>query len=212
MPRRMPNLVGDLQRSFGEARGFVATIERIRSLQAGRVKPLTVNRARFAYEAAYLRAFAAWENFLEESFLRYLAGYSSSAGPETIVAPYAYAASLHDAETVVLNGKKYLLWHNPAEVVARAQRYFKLGRHEQTLDSVLSRVKSFATIRHHVAHQRAGTAHDFDQACIHLCGFRCPGSRVGTFLRKFVPHVTPAKRWFDLVLTDLESYAAQIVP
>lgn len=32
------------------------------------------------YEAAYLRVFISWELFLEESFLRFLCGYSSPTG------------------------------------------------------------------------------------------------------------------------------------
>ncbi|SUS07607.1 conserved hypothetical protein [uncultured Defluviicoccus sp.] len=212
MPRSMPDLVGRLQGSFAEARAFVQTIELLRSQQTGRKKAVTTNKARFAYELAYLRAFAAWEAFLEESFLRYLCGYTHAVGPQTLVAPAVFCSTIHDAELRVLGGRSYILWHNPAHVVTRSQTHFVSGRHEVVLNSVLNRVEAFAAVRHHIAHQKRDTANQFDAACITLCGHRLPGSRPGSFLRKTVPHVSPSKRWFELILTDLESYAAQITP
>lgn len=212
MPRRMPDFVGGLQDSFLEARDFVDTVERIRRQQSGRIKTISTNKVRFGYELAYLRAFAAWENFLEASFLRYLCGYCSSAGQQTIRVPHVFCATVSAAETLVLDGRRYKLWHNPRDVIGRSQTYFLNGRHETVLSSVLSRVDSFAAVRHHIAHQRRDTATQFDSACINLCGYRSPGSRAGSFLRKRVSHVSPSKRWFDLILSDLEAYAVQIVP
>src|SRR5712672_2619521 len=45
------------------------------------VQPLDLNKLELLYELAYLRFFIQWEVFLEQSFLRYLCGYSSSVRP-----------------------------------------------------------------------------------------------------------------------------------
>lgn len=208
----MPScLVVQLQEAFAEAQSFVVSIERLRSAQQGRTKEITTNKARFAYELAYLKIFAAWEHFLEETFIRYLCAHAHSGGPETIKPPHSYCGTIAAAEVMVLGGQLYKLWHNPSHVIARSQTYFINGRHEIVLNSVLSRVESFAAVRHHIAHQKKDTASKFDQACVTLCGHRIAGSRPGTFLRSFVPHLMPQKRWLDLIVSELEAYAAQIV-
>jgi hypothetical protein len=161
---------------------------------------------------AFLKAFGAWEGFLEDSFLRYLCGYSHSGGRQVLNAPHSFATTLPNAEAILLGGRSFLLWHNPRDVVSRSHTYFTNGRHEIVLNSVLSRVASFAAVRHHIAHQKRDTAAQFDSACVNLCGHQLSGSRPGRFLRKNVVHAMPPKKWFELMLTDLEGYAAQITP
>src|SRR5690242_19174733 len=128
MPRPMPRFDLTLQAQARLATGIVAAGETMRKAggQLGRSE-WTLLRVEALYELAYLRLFAGWEWCLESIFFRSLCGYASRAGQEVPVAAGGYYSSIAVAETAVLGGAQFLLWHNPQRVVTRCQAHIRSG-------------------------------------------------------------------------------------
>ena len=163
------------------------------------------------HELAYLRVFIEWEVFLEESFFRYVAGYTNSAGRQTTVTG-RYARSYQLAEQAVLGGASFLLWHNPTKVIARAQRFFVAGLHESVLQSNLTRLQAFANVRHRIVHNHADSRANFGPASNEIAGRRYIGGRPGTLLRDFDASSPVRRSWAQVVLEELFAMAKQIAP
>lgn len=163
------------------------------------------------YELAYLRVFIEWEVFLEESFFRYVAGYANSAGRQTTLSG-RYERSYQLAEHAVLGGNRYLLWHSPTKVVARAQGFFVGGLHESVLLSNATRLQAFADVRHRIVHNHADSRAKFELASMNIAGRRYRGGRPGTLLRDSDPASTVRRTWATVVLEEIFEMAKQIAP
>ena len=208
----MPPLADFFAARCEKAQDFACAVERAKERigvpEGGRV--LGVAKLEFAYELAYLRVFTAWEDFLEESFLRYMCGYEARHGQEQLIAGGTYNADLAKARTNLYRSRRYILWHNPGNVISRAQTYFQRSKHEIVLASMQGRIEHYAAIRHRVVHAHAEV--NFDLATMALAGRRFRGSRPGRFLRAAVPHSTTPMRWIDQIVLDFRGLAHQIVP
>lgn len=96
--------IGFLSQDFGRRAAQAVELANVGEtlwvlLYARRDKPsgLTVGRLWLIYEMAFLRLFSLWEGFLEASFLRYMCGYTSVAGPLRMVSG-GYLGSLLQAQ------------------------------------------------------------------------------------------------------------------
>ena len=162
------------------------------------------------YEAAYLRAFSAWEDFVEGSFLRYLCGYRNSSGAITL-RQGTYQKTLQAAFGVVAGGRSYMLWHDASKVVQRARVHFVNSPHETVIASHLSALTEYGRVRHRIAHAHQQDARaNFDLATRALVGRTLHGSRAGSFLREFVRGNVPPCRWIERILSDLGQLAVQV--
>ena len=169
-----------------------------------------VSRLEDLYELAYLRVFIAWELFLESTFFRYLCGYRSRHGMATPVTG-SYYPTVQSAETAVLAGNQYLLWHNPNKVVARCRSHMTLCFHELVFVSNLARLQCFADVRHRIAHGQKDAKNKFDTATMQLSGQRYLGAKAGRFLRDWSPGTSPRVRWIHSITQELIGLAGQIV-
>lgn len=207
----MPPLAGTFADKSDKAVRFACAIElakeRLGTPSGNKI--LNASKLEYAYELAYLRVFTSWEDFLEQSFLRYLCGYEARHGQEQL-AGGSYSRDLSQARATLYGTKSYLLWHNPGIVIARARTYFQSSRHEIVIGSIQGRVEHYAAIRHRIAHAQAEI--EFDRATMALAGRRFRGSRPGRFLRSWVQHSPYPLRWIDQILLDFRGLAFQIVP
>ena len=214
MPRKMPDLVSDLSAETQKALSLARAGEIIRTRIVGDPtlrNELSAIRLQLIYEMAFLRAFTAWEVFLEESFIRYLCGFQNSAGPLTPITG-SFQRSISDARCTLLSGQRYLLWHAPAKIQMRSQRYFEAGPHETVIASNQSRMEWFASVRHYIAHKHDDARVNFDSACMNLCGRRFRGSRPGAFLRDRTIVGGLPLRWLEVISNELVNLAKQIIP
>lgn len=177
-------------------------------------KNLHYKRLEYLYESAYLRVFVAWEDFLAQTFYRYMCGHFCSIGQMLLATPTAsYCGSIASAETTILGGHHYMLWHNPSTVIKRSKSYFRNGLHEIVINSDLSLLDACAHIRHRIAHGQDDARTKFDVATRQLAGRCYRGSRPGSFLRDTKsPALGHAKNWLERLSTDLCALAAQIAP
>jgi hypothetical protein len=168
-----------------------------------------VNRIQFLYELAFLRIFVEWERFLEETFLRYLCGYQSAHGGCQLVAGQFYG-SLGTAEAAILGGRPYALWHDPARIIQRSQRFFVGGFHENVVSSNAARLSDLVAVRHRIVHDQSDARQKFDQAAMNFVGRRYGASRPGRFLRDWDASVNPPRRWLETLGVEITSLATQI--
>src|SRR5690242_19886680 len=111
MPRSTAGFVSVLSSRIMEAEDLVRAIEGA----AG----FSMVRKFYVYEAAYLLVFAAWENFLEETLLRFLCGYKNSAGVHQRLGTMRHCPNLTAAKGVLFGARTFLLWHDAPRVIAR---------------------------------------------------------------------------------------------
>src|SRR5688572_12813549 len=104
MPRRTANLVRMFGNRITEAQELVQMVEASVAF--------SYTRRLYVYEAAYLLAFSAWENFLEESLLRFLCGYRNRRRTFARVGGAPHHRSLAAAKISLYGASSYLLWHN----------------------------------------------------------------------------------------------------
>jgi hypothetical protein len=210
----MPDLAAELGERFDEALKLAEIGEDAR-LEATRGSRTRVNlhpsRLEALYELAYLRVFVGWEAFLEQAFLRYLCGYLSTRGAATLIAGATYAPTLASAEKALLGGNRYALWHNPAGVVKRCQKFFSASPIEAVVNSNLARLTDFAAVRHRITHAHGDTRKNFDVATMNFAGGRYRGGRPGAFLRDRDTSHMPQIRWLERLTNELGGLAAQIV-
>jgi hypothetical protein len=207
----MPNLAQDFATSAIGAMDFARGIESARArlavAEARRYLPLA--QLELAYELAFLRMFTAWEDFIEQSLLRYMCGYAARHGQEQPVGG-RYCSTLSAAKAALYGNQQYLLGHNPGKIIARVAQHLRQSRHEIVIASIHGRMEHFAAIRHRIAHAQAST--DFDTATMALAGKRYRGSRPGRFLRDWAPHAPAPSRWIDMIAVEFKGLAFQIVP
>ena len=168
------------------------------------------------YELAYLRIFAEWETCLESVFYRSLCGYASRHGIETPVSGKYYRTVL-DAETAVLGGQPYRLWHSPTQIIKRCQQHFVsasvggLGIQESVIASAIARLTDFANIRHRIVHNQTNARRKFDAATLNIAGRTYPASRPGKFLRDTAALAPTSQKWLEVLVNELVGLAAQMV-
>jgi hypothetical protein len=170
-----------------------------------------IARVELLYELAYLRIFVEWELFLEQTFLRYLWGYVSLAGHIYPSAVGGFCATLQAAETTILAGRAFALWHDPTRVIARARQFLTGCPHESVIASHTARLIDLAAVRHRIAHGQKDAKQKFDTATINLAGRRYRAARPGRFLRDWDHSGTRPRRWLGALGLELGNLAQQIV-
>lgn len=172
-------------------------------------RAFSLTRVELLYELAFLRVFLAWESYLEEVFVRCLCGYRTRHG---IVAPRSgtHSRTLQGAQGVILGGRTYVLWHDPAIVVRRARTHLIHSPLESIVSSNIAFLALMAVIRHRIAHEQDDARRKFDVAAMHLTGRRYPGARPGRLLRDWHPRQMPRARWIDVLGGQISGLGGQI--
>jgi len=222
MARQMPALGDALARGVDKAVSIAEAGELVRlSASRGDVAFMELYPARMEalYEMAFLRAFIAWEVFLEDSFVRYLCGYESSRGPVSLIKPPF--PTLDDARADVLDGHDFVSWQRTGTILRRCRKYMlplTIGAtsvrsfHEEVIVSNQARLDSLAAVRNRVAHRSAHSKQEFDTATMLLAGRRYRAGAPGRFLRDWAPLTMPRQRWLRVLAMELCTLASQIVP
>lgn len=212
----MPDFSANLRAEMMSTCDFAVRFELLRASRAvirSGLPAMTIGHLYTVYEISYLKCFILWESFLEQTFLRYVCGYSNSVGTETPIRGSAFSPTLAAAKTRVFGGAGgYLLWHNPRKVITRANGYLDRCLHATVLTSDLPRLEWFAFVRHRVAHDHEDSRLKFDTATMNLSGNRFRGSRAGPFLREWTTVGGIRVRWLDAITSELCDLADQIIP
>lgn len=162
-------------------------------------------------ELAFLRAFLAWETFLEETFILYLAGQKPPKGRAP--ARYAFPPNVTVAgEWVVPEGRDYANWTRADRVTVRAERFFKNGiPYAPVLRSNQNTLNDTRVLRNAIAHASVSTQAKFENLVRNKLAAYPTGLTVGGFLSTTVPHTTPPISFLEDYFAKFEAAALLIV-
>lgn len=213
MPRPLPRLADDFERELNQATGLTTQIETARVVLLGfrdARAEISLTAIELTYELAYLRTFMAWEYFLEGTFYRLLCGYTRLGSQERPKGGAAFSPTIAAAAATVMAGRDYVLWHDVAKVIRRADTHLDPGNFRLVLASASGRLNHFAAVRHRIAHIQEHGQREFDKTTTALTGRRYRASRPGRFLRDWVPAAVPPKRWLHAISEELLGLAHQL--
>ena len=161
-------------------------------------------------ELAFLRAFMAWESFLEESFIRYLVGGKLYSGhsPRRFVNP----PNLGRATKIILGeGKEYIGWNSASSVIARSEIYFEAGEpYKNALIGAVRDIDNMNTIRNRIAHKSTSSRSKFNDFIRREFGYGVSGMTPGRFLlRNTISN--PQINYFGYYLVIIDTAAREIL-
>ena len=175
-------------------------------------KNLKVAQLEALYEATYLRIFATFESFVEDALSHYMAGYATPHYSPHPAPNKGLHATIASARAELYHGKRYLLWHDMSRDVKRAQDHLSGCPVETAITANLTRLESYAAVRHHIAHNSADSRRQFESAALSLTGSAHDG-KPGKMLRSediSDPLNTPKR--IRLVVDDLARTILGISP
>ncbi len=212
--RTLGAVLGDLSTKLVEARRLASDAHSwsIPSGPAGSRPLLSSKRRDAIVELAFLQAFLAWEQFLEQAFILYLVGQAAPRGraPRRYVFPPDKKTA---ASWLIPEARQYAEWTDAQHVSRRAERFFKSGSpftsvlraHQHVFDEA-------RLIRNAIAH-RSTTAHEkFHHVARQRLGALPLNLTVGSFLGSLTPTTTPPTSFLEFYLERIEFVAGQIVP
>ena len=208
--RQLRTVLADFLRSLQECKRLSA--DAYQWSLPGAQPHISRTRRDLMTEMAFLRAFLAWEVFVEEAFILYLAGQDPPRGR----APnrYAFPPNLETArEWVVPEGRTYAGWTLPAHVSQRAERFFRHGRpfasvfrgNQHALDEA-------RIIRNAIAHKSLSARDKFETFVRTKLGTLPPTLTVGSFLGTTAPRTVPPVSFLESYIGTIDWAARQIVP
>jgi hypothetical protein len=161
-------------------------------------------------ELAFLRIFIAWENFLEDSFFRYLVGGKSYSGKSPI--KFINPPTIKKATEIVTGEKnKYIKWNLSEENITRSEIYFKNGEpYKNTLQTISTDIKNMNTIRNRITHRSKASKDNFREFIRQECGHGIKGMTPGRFLLRNNPKTKPIITYFDYYSSIVEKAGSAI--
>jgi hypothetical protein len=223
MPRFDLALLGHVHTALDFARAG----ERARSSGPPAVRRhWTPSRLDAMYELAFVRIFVAWEMCLESIVHRSLCGYASRRGRETIIPQPnftllgGYYRTIADAEVAFLEGRDFVIWHNPVRMANLCNRHIQpyspvashcIGLQASILDSYTSTLTDYVSIRNRIVHGQRDARNKFDAASRSIARKTYPGSIPGKLLRDRDPTRHPPATYIEIIASDLVSLAGQMV-
>lgn len=147
---------------------------------------LSSSERAFIVDSAFLRMFIAWEVFLEEVFVRYLLGHTSTAGKGA--QRLALPPNDQHAIELLIGTQKYVDWANPEIVRKLAKLVFINGDPIlPIIGSIQTDLFDLKTVRNGAAHLTSTTSKQLDA----LASRKLGGARVNIAVSDFLSSVDP---------------------
>jgi hypothetical protein len=207
--RQLRHALNDFNRTIEECRRLAEDADRWSA--PGSHPHISRKRRDSMTELAFLRAYLAWEVFLEEAFVLYLLGMRAPRG--RMPRRYTFPPHRRAAEQwVIPEGRPFAKWDAVA-VANRAERFFSGGGpFTPALRSQQAVLDDMKTIRNAVAHESQNAQYKFETLVRVKLTSLPPRLTVGSFLLTTVPASTPAASFLDSYLARLELVASLIIP
>lgn len=139
--------------------------------------PLKPTQARRIIALAFMNNVAAWEEYVQESFIRYLVDACSPSGKYKPVLRLGKCSSIDHAIEVIAGESNYdlennyLAWMNWKAVVKRAEVYFWKGEpFSKVPEGIVKLIHDSSKIRNRVAHNSQKCRKDFKQVAQKFLG------------------------------------------
>jgi hypothetical protein len=212
--RKLRTVLADFLRSLQECRQLADDAHRWSLPGANGKRPYISRKRRDSIaEIAFLRAFLAWETFVEVSFILYLSGQKPPRGR----APYRYTFPPNQKaaiDWVVPEGRDFAKWTHPSLVSGRAERFFRDGRpFAPALRGNQNVLDEARLIRNAITHESGSAREKFENVARTRLGGTLPAKlTLGGFLGTIVPNSAPPISFLEFYVGKIEFAAQQIVP
>lgn len=164
----------------------------------------------FVVEAAFLKAFIAWETIQEEVFVDYLVGMPSASG--NTMTRYGQPLDRAHANRLLIGIGRFADWSTPDTVRKLANNFLQNGEpFERILSSSHSDLIDLKTIRNAAAHVSSSTTQQLDGLASRRLGRNVSGITVADFLLAMDPASPASATIFDSCVLTLDSAAHGIV-
>lgn len=195
----LSHILNDLERNINNCQNLVTKVKNL-GIHRIQVEMIT--------ELAFLRVFIAWENFLEDSFIRYLVGAKSPSGyiPNRFVNP----ANMEIAKNIISGERRvYIRWNSAGEVIARSEIYFKGGEpYGNVLRGATTDLNEMNVIRNRITHMSAISKAKFSNFVRRRFGHGKRGMTPGRLL--LTPQVTQTT-FFDYYIDIIKTTSKIII-
>lgn len=198
-----PPEVHHVRESF--MRATQSSLELIRDVQGVtsiKVKPNTLHpeQARRIGELAFLGMISAWEEFLEQSFVRYLAGARAKNGYQPALRVGAASGISHSYHLLAGDpnfdpSRSYAKFSSPTWIISISKVFFENGAPYATQLHANLQILHFANhLRNRVAHSSKKARYEFKQAALQHLGLPATGTlpqgyRVGDLMLSRANHL-----------------------
>ena len=162
---------------------------------------ISVARRDSMIELSFLRAFLAWETFLEEACILYMLGQQPLRGRPLV--RFVQPPTRPAAEKLAADGRDYANWNTATVVAARAERFFLNGRPFGILRTKQNALENAKKIRNAVAHDSESAQTKFKTVVRGELNAVPPGVTVGGFLNRVKPATVPPRSFLDYYLDTL---------
>lgn len=162
-------------------------------------------------ELSFLKIFLAWEQFLENSFLRYMLGGETARGfkPKRCVFPY----NLDHALKIVSEGKDYPKWETPSDVIRKSDLFFRDGKpFKDSLYPIIGKLNDMQTIRNSIVHMSSNSQEKFKSLVRNEMNYAPKNISPGRFLLSNKTSLNPPVTYFQFYSDILMSTSKKIVP
>lgn len=170
-PPKVDQIRNEFLRSLESARKLYIQVQKVTAVKGGTSIPkLHVKQARRVVELALMGVVAAWEEFLERTLVRYVAGAKTNAKFFPIPR-VGSAKSIEHAYQIVTgdpdhnSAKDYVSWNDPIAICKLAKVFFDGGRpFAGNLDGThCQALKDAVKLRNRVAHSSEKCREDFKE-------------------------------------------------
>lgn len=161
-------------------------------------------------ELAFLKIFIAWENFLEESFIRYLVGARSPSRfkPRRLINPRIMSHALD----ILSSDREYVNWNSASFVISRAERCFREGRpYRNAIQAATVDLNDMNTIRNRIAHKSTVSKEKFNNFIRRKFGHGKRGMTPGRFLLTSL-NASTTDRFLDYYVDIMRTASSLIIP
>lgn len=162
-------------------------------------------------ELAFLKAYIAWEVFVERAFYLYAQGYSAPNGSRAA----RYVRPIDDEHVSLLlqpAPMRYVDWTVPEAIRSRARAFFENGEpFETALASSTFFLQNMKKIRNAIAHSSSDAIEKYESFATTALGRPCRDLRPGGFLLEMVPGAT-GNTYFSEFWDQFRTLAYALVP
>lgn len=124
---------------------------KFRESRSGTYRPIRKLTAYSIVELSFLKFYISWENFLEQTFVRYMCGGANSSGYSPV--RYVQPRTIKHAFNMIRQERRYIDWTASDVVINRALLYFRDGEPYASAIGSLPELEEMRKVRNRIAHR-----------------------------------------------------------
>jgi hypothetical protein len=207
VPKVKTALASFLQ-SVQAAEDLLTGVSRLRSTARGGASALSDRQFEMVVELSFLQRYLAWEEFLEESFIRYLCGSSSPNGTK-----FPRLVKPRDRATVdrLLYVHRRPDWTTPGQVMSLAESMFESGGPFVPVGNASVDLTDMKAIRNGIAHRSLSAREQFEKVVRRVHGSVPRGITPGGYLLRRPPAKRSSASTFLAHYSDVLAGLARMI-